>query len=217
MKNLINIHTHQQSNIAEIEVFNMTIGKDELPESLFTCGIHPWYIENPEEQISDLRAIAKNKNCIAIGECGLDKLKGAEETLQEVTFIRQIRFAKEVNKPLIIHCVKKQEIVAEILILEKFDDYFLLHGYNANQETISYFNKLPKALFSFGAALLKPGSNAERIFTELNLENCFLETDDSPESIENIYIRAAEIKGIGMEKLTQQIQHNFKRIFIDGR
>ncbi|HEY4494968.1 MAG TPA: TatD family hydrolase [Candidatus Paceibacterota bacterium] len=53
------------------------------------------------------RELAKNKNVVAIGECGLDYFRlpsEAEITKQKEIFIKQIELAKELNKPIILHC-----------------------------------------------------------------------------------------------------------------
>lgn len=214
---MINIHTHKYHHDVETEVFNMIIGKDSLPAGIFSCGIHPWYIDQLKEQLSNLSATLKNKNCIGLGECGLDSIKGADSNLQIEAFESQIILAKELNKPLIIHCVKKYEAVANALVSNNYKDYFLLHGFNAKPYTAHHYNKLPNAVFSFGAALLKPESKAEQLFLKLPLEKCFFETDDSDERIENIYLRAAELKGLSIEEVIKQVSINFNRVFINGR
>ena len=44
-------------------------------------------------------------------------------------------------------------------------------------------------------------------------ERLFLETDEARISIETLYVRAAEIRGISVEELSQIIQANVKKVF----
>ena len=48
------------------------------------------------------------------------------------------------------------------------------------------------------------------------LSQLFLETDDSPVPIAEIYARAAEAKGVPEEVLQRAILDNYKRIFTGG-
>ena len=51
---------------------------------------------------------------------------------------------------------------------------------------------------------------------ETPLSQLFLETDDSPVPIAEIYARAAEAKGVPEEELQRAILDNYKRIFTGG-
>ena len=48
------------------------------------------------------------------------------------------------------------------------------------------------------------------------LDRLFLETDDSETDICQVYERAARTLGISVIKLTEQIQHNIKKVFFNG-
>ncbi|MCD6067892.1 MAG: hypothetical protein K0S33_2718 [Bacteroidetes bacterium] len=215
----INIHSHSRSTESDtIRVYNCIIGKDEDPVGLFSAGIHPWYINEdlPEMQLSELFVLASDDKCIAIGECGLDKLKGSAPDLQESVFRSQIEMAAALEKPLIIHCVKRFAEVLHCLEAENFGGRFMLHGINTNPENIKPFLQMQNAFFSFGTAVLQPGSNAETIFKSLDPEKCFLETDDRSTDIKNVYFRAAEIKGMSVNELSDQVLRNYKKVFVHG-
>src|SRR5690606_12217395 len=98
-------HHHYKNSVSGI--YNAEPG--ERPSAgLFSAGIHPNYIsDHNEETIKWLYETAQNENCVAIGECGLDGLLSIDFQLQKEIFHRQILIANEVNKPVIIHCVRK--------------------------------------------------------------------------------------------------------------
>ena len=60
------------------------------PENCFSAGIHPDAVADDfEEKLNWLRDISAHKNCVAIGECGLDGLIDVDEKLQEKAFQAQ--------------------------------------------------------------------------------------------------------------------------------
>jgi TatD DNase family protein len=89
MENFFNIHTHTSLQ-PETEILSLS------PEQLSTdthvvyasVGIHPWNLtlEHSEHQWEALCQSVKDKRTIAIGECGLDKLKGPSLELQTAIF-----------------------------------------------------------------------------------------------------------------------------------
>lgn len=72
-----------------------------------SAGIHPWQLkEDFSLQMNQLTKLASSKNVIAIGECGLDRIKGPAIEIQIDAFRAQIDIANRVNKPMILHLVK---------------------------------------------------------------------------------------------------------------
>jgi TatD DNase family protein len=215
----IDFHTHAVVHEDRVlPVYNYIIGHSDEPDSLFTAGIHPWFINEElwSMEISEVFVMSSDPKCIAIGECGLDKLRGPAPEIQEAVFRAQIDMAKQLKKPLVVHCVKKFQEVLKCLKEEEFHGDFMLHGLNTNPENIKPFLALPNAYFSFGQALLQEESNATTLFRELPPDRCFLETDDSSTSIKNVYFRAAEIKGIAVTELSEQMVRNLKKVFMHG-
>lgn len=214
----INIHSHQlNSNTTSISVFSYSNHYDidlNNYHGPISIGIHPWYINqtNISSQISNLKSLLKQKNVIAIGECGIDKLIEMKISIQQEVFEIQIQLAAEFKKPIIIHCVKSHEIIINSLKKYNFKLPVIFHGFNNKIETAQ---KILESgyLISLGKALLSTGSNAQRIVKSLPINNLFLETDDSLESIETIYAKAAELKEIDIEPLKIKMYSNFKKAF----
>jgi TatD DNase family protein len=44
-------------------------------------------------------------NCLAVGECGLDKRIAIPIELQQLVFEKQLVLAQKYNKPVVLHCV----------------------------------------------------------------------------------------------------------------
>jgi TatD DNase family protein len=209
----INIHTHLQIYDANIEVVNLNIDSTDKPNH-YSYGLHPWYINEStlEDYIRKLEVKADEKRCVAIGECGLDKLSKVDFSLQEKAFVEQIRIANHYKKPLIIHCVKAFNELINCLNLNNNEVPVIIHGYN-NNENIARVLLNHGCYFSFGKALLGYESNAAKAIKNIGRKNFFLETDDADISIKYIYRKAAELLGVDEEILKQQVQSNFENIF----
>jgi TatD DNase family protein len=219
----IDFHTHQNKNKSEIQtVFNLVIPTDEeaienfnlenfSENQLFSAGIHPYFI-NPIQidfQFELLRQVAVNQQVRFIGECGLDRLRGASLALQEQVFIKQIRLAEELRKPLVIHCVRCFSELFSIKKIIRPKIPMVVHGYQSNLEIAQQL--LAKGFyFSLGKAVFL--ENIQELIKILPLEKLFLETDDEAIEIDKIYETVAHLKGISIEELSQQIQDNFIEI-----
>ncbi|MBW7912590.1 MAG: TatD family hydrolase [Taibaiella sp.] len=210
----IDIHTHKQSATG-LSVINR---HEDFAQALdgVTCslGVHPWYIQAdaPDTQLANLRQYAALPNVIAIGECGLDKATDTDWQLQGRVFAAQIALANELNKPLVIHCVRAYEEVLDILHDSQVAVPVIFHGFNKNAQLAERLINAGYYL-SFGAALLNEGSYAAKALTHIPLERIFLETDDSAVPIEQIYETAAGWLKTGKDALILQLQNNFSRVF----
>ena len=209
----INTHTHKQLYDAKLELVNLSIGASDKPNH-YSYGLHPWYIEKEtyEEQLHTLKIVVHEKRCLAIGECGLDKLSTVDFALQEEVFVEQIKIANQINKPLIIHCVKAFNELINCLNLNDNKVPVIVHGFN-NNENIARILVNEGLYFSFGKALLGYESNAAKAIKNVGRKNFFLETDDADISIKYIYKKATELLGIDEEIVKQQLQSNFERVF----
>ena len=156
--------------------------------------------------------MAHEQRCIAIGECGLDKLSKVDFDLQEEVFIEQIKLANSIKKPLIIHCVKAFNELINCLSLNDNQVPVIIHGFN-NNENIARVLVNEGYYFSFGKALLSYESNAAKAIIQVGRKNFFLETDDADISIKYIYKKASELLRVDEEIVQQQLKANFERVF----
>lgn len=209
----INTHTHSQLYDANIEVVNLNIGSPQKTNH-YSYGLHPWHIEKDScgDYLDNLKVVAHEKRCIAIGECGLDKLSKVQFGLQEEVFVEQIKIANKVNKPIIVHCVKAFNELINCLNHNDNKVPVIIHGFN-NNENIARIMVNEGHYFSFGKALLGYESNASKAIKNVGRKRFFLETDDADISIKYIYKKASELLGIEEEIIKQQIKENFETVF----
>lgn len=203
---LFDFHHHNRENTYGI--YNLE-PKEIVIEKKFSVGIHPKDIdENWEENFEKIKEISLLQNCVAIGECGLDGLISVNENLQKEVFEKHILWANQINKPVIIHCVKR---FSEIIPFQKIAEIpLVIHGFN-KKKTIADEMLKHGFYLSFGKSVLHSLS-LQSILKEFPLEKIFLETDDANFNIEELYQKTAEIKGISIENLHNKILKNLESL-----
>ena len=212
----LDIHTHkaaQQKGVESIQSLSLTSDIFlAMPKTrAISIGLHPWYarLDNLEIQLKYLSVLAKQANVKLIGECGLDKLKGESLENQILILMRQITLAEQLNKPLILHCVKAFSELIELKERLKVKVPMIIHGFNKNEELGKQL--MAKGfILSFGAAILKQDSGAAKLIQQR--ENFFLETDDYEISIEEIYQAAANLKKCSVDELKARIFENWNKL-----
>ena len=209
MADFFNIHTHVSIH-PESEILSLA------PEELSTdnrsfyasVGIHPWTLteENADIQWKALCESIKDKRIVAIGECGLDKLKGPSMELQTAVFKQEAALAEDSSLPLIIHCVKAFNELIQLKKEISPCQPWIIHGFRG---------KLPLALDCIRHGFyLSIGSHfQENTLKTIPLDRLFIETDESEESIGSIYQRVAETKGISQQELLEAINKNVREVF----
>lgn len=218
---LYDIHTHDApspnsdddeslrqniSYIVNVYPLGFEYAKDNENYPWFSCGVHPWYSEDAEPQLKFLKEIAGDPRIVAIGEAGLDKLKGPDLKTQQTIFEQQVQLSEQLQKPLIIHCVKAWEELLHIKKLYKPRQPWIIHGYKGKVE-------LAKQLLSHGFLFSINERFNDDAIREIPLDRLFCETDISETSIEDIYSEVAKALDISEEVLTSQIAENVKRTF----
>ena len=218
---LYDIHTHDApspnsdddeslrqniSYIVNVYPLGFEYAKDNENYPWFSCGVHPWYSEDAEPQLKFLKEIAGDPRIVAIGEAGLDKLKGPDLKIQQTIFEQQVQLSEQLQKPLIIHCVKAWEELLHIKKLYKPRQPWIIHGYKGKVE-------LAKQLLSHGFLFSINERFNDDALREIPLDRLFCETDISETSIEDIYSEVAKALDISEEVLASQIVENVKRTF----
>ena len=209
-----NCHTHRSTKeLNVLELVNQYPQEFDDTIPFYSIGIHPWYIvENRIDK--DLKIIEEKlqtKNCLAIGECGLDKRVAILFELQMQAFEKQLALAEKYKKPVIIHCVAAFQEVIEIKKRMKITVPMIIHGFSKNSHVASQLIK-EGFYISFGKYLIK-NPDLKTVFLEVPNNFFFLETDTIEENIEQVYQLAAVYKNVTIKELKDIISSNFKEVF----
>jgi len=218
MMTFIDIHTHKEnSEPGVITVQNIYPGEGFgafRGNNYYSVGLHPWHIKSGQENNRMLETVEKSckfDHVIFIGECGLDKQCGMDFKEQERVFLQQVELAEKMGKPVIIHCVKAYEEILAVRKKLNVKTPWIIHGFTGNTQQAGQLAK-HGFLFSFGKALFNEGSKAAEAFRRLPENLIFLETDELPEPVKEIYKKASEIRGTGISLLAKSIESNFNRL-----
>lgn len=204
----LDFHHHKQ---IQQGIYNLN-HQEAIPDTMFSAGIHPKDItQSWKSDFEEIKKKTSDKNCIAVGECGLDGLITVDEKLQNEVFQAHLSWAEEVRKPVIIHCVRR---FSQILHFKKAKVPLIIHGFN-KKETIAEELLNSGFYLSFGRAAMESLS-LQKIIRNIPIDRLFLETDNSDFSIQDLYEKVAEVKSVSVENLKNQMWENLGNIRHNG-
>lgn len=148
----------------------------------FAVGVHPYDASNYDKAY--LERFVSHPKCVAIGECGLDYFRlpedeeeiKAEKSLQKEVFISQILWAREVNKPLIVHVRDSSADCLALLDAYAGEAGGVLHCYNADESLL----KLSHKNFYYGIGGVLTFKNAKKlinVYPKIPQDKLLIETD----------------------------------------
>jgi len=209
----IDFHTHKGKGDAEtVAIVNLMAG-DSVPgdfsqNTLFSAGIHPWYLtaENGWLLKSELLLTLAHPHVIAIGEAGFDTLHGPDEEIQYDAFIYQAKLAEELQKPLIIHCVKGWDLLVRARKEINPSVRWIIHGFRG-KTLLAQSLAESGFIFSLGCEGL-----SKEIINAIGTDKIFLETDDSEGDIKGVYSLFTSVSGIDQKMVTEIFRDNFNSV-----
>jgi TatD DNase family protein len=214
----IDIHTHDAAPVNRIFSVDVLMAHEErapanLKGILYTCGIHPWHLN---ENNHDILLALSRKRCsdpqiIAIGEAGFDKIKGPSMDLQRRTFEEQVEISEELRKPLVVHCVRAwDELLREHKNLKPVMPW-LVHGFRGKYDLAMQLISRGMYISFWFDFILKPESS--ELVRSLPSDRIFLETDGADVDIRDLYNKVSNDLAISVEDLKRFMLSNFIDFF----
>jgi TatD DNase family protein len=201
------------------------------------AGVHPWWIAklsdiNLDDQglsaslLKYLQKALQQVNCVAIGECGLDKTISTNFELQQIIFEQHIRCACDTGLPVIIHVRQSQNETLLLLKRLKPAGGGVIHGFTGSLDLARQYWALGFYL-GVGGSITYPRANKTRqTLAKMPLEALLLETDapdmplhgfqgapNSPLKIVNIAQALAELRTETIEDIARQTTENAHQLF----
>lgn len=209
-----NLHTHKFTNNSSVlELVNQYPWEFDASIPQYSIGIHPWYIDENRLE-SDLKTIEEKlqlKECLALGECGLDKRIEIPIEVQITVFEKQILLAEKHQKPLVLHLVAAFDELIAIKKRMKISVPIIIHGFSKNEQVAKQL--IDNGFYiSFGKYLLR-NPELKSVFQSIPNDRFFLETDTIEETLEEVYTLASKYKNIKIEDLIEIVNSNFKKVF----
>ncbi len=195
-----------------------------------SVGTHPHYAdEEPDVTAAELVALARHPKVAAIGECGLDRHLGhASWAAQLQSFGAHIDAARQTQLPLVIHSVREDAAMADILRRESERGAFpvVMHCFSGGTELADTALSLGHAL-SFSGLLSYPEHAALReLARTVPDDRLLVETDapslppagsagqrNEPANLRHVVQLLAELRHVDPEQIARQTSENFHRIF----
>ncbi|MCS6770876.1 MAG: TatD family hydrolase [Kiritimatiellae bacterium] len=202
-------------------------------------GVHPWYVhEQPTDWEESLRDYLEDFPQAGVGEVGLDRWKSDLPWEGQVdAFRRQLRLARELKRPVSIHCLRAWGALVDVLESEPLPERgLLMHSYGGSAEMVSIL--IPYgARFSLPGYFLRPDKeNKLATFRRVPSDRLLIETDapdqlppadlveypivgpdgqpiNHPANLRAIYRRAAEALDRPFEEFVSQVEANFAEWF----
>lgn len=128
------IHSHDVSR-ADTAIINISPGDAMLPGVVYSCGIHPWNTDKVDDHvIADLEQVCMNPQVVAIGETGLDALRGAGLDVQMSVLRKHIELSESLSKPLILHIVKTFPAIISLRKTLRPAMPWIIHGFRGKPQ-----------------------------------------------------------------------------------
>jgi TatD DNase family protein len=217
----VNLHTHRPTGDPDVlEIESLYYGQD-LParDGYRSVGLHPWHLNGLDLVAAEqwLRDQAARPGTLAIGEAGLDKVTHTPWALQLEAFQICLRVTADTGKPLLVHCVKAYGEIVQLLhrapvLGLRPSAPVIFHGFDKHPQTAGMLLHAGCHL-SFGTALFREDGQAAEALRQLPADRFFLETDVQQVAIGAIYARAAEIRGVSVQTVREQVWENFENQF----
>lgn len=130
-------HTHDLSAPPGSAIVNLPRGvllcaADFIPRSgaLYSAGIHPWWTCGDTEPLFEgLERLLERGVAVAVGECGLDCLRGAGIDVQREIFRRQVVLAERYALPVTVHCVRAFDVLLAMHKRLRPSTRWTVHGF----------------------------------------------------------------------------------------
>ncbi len=126
-----------------------------------------------------LENTAVSTRITAIGECGLDRLRGADIKRQEQLFARHILLSEQLRKPMIIHCVRAFDRLLHMHREYRPRQLWIVHGFRGKPQ-------LASQLIDNGIAISLGERFNPQTANIIPEDHLFFETDESLLPIQDI-------------------------------
>jgi TatD DNase family protein len=194
-----------------------------------SAGIHPHEARLATEAIYDeLRGLAREGRIVAIGEIGLDfHYDHSPREQQREAFRRQVRLAREVGQPVIIHTREADDETASLLEEEGAAEVGgVIHCFTGGTELARRALALGFYISFSGIVAFPRAEVIQDVARTVPLDRLLVETDapflappphrgkrNEPAFVVEVARRVAALRGSSVEEVGRAAASNFRRLF----
>ena len=192
-------------------------------------GIHPHNAKEVDEgTYPDLRTLSREGKVKAIGEIGLDFFRNlSPRDVQMARFRQQIRLAKDIDLPIVVHAREAQKEVLTILREEEAREIGgVFHCFSGGYDMAKSCADLGFFLSIPGTITYKNSVELREVIKKIPLDRILVETDcpfltpmpfrgkrNEPAYVKFTALKLAEVKGLPFEEVARITSKNAKKAF----
>ncbi|MBK9422091.1 MAG: TatD family hydrolase [Flavobacteriales bacterium] len=154
---------------------------DKYPEICFPMmGLHPCSVgEDPERDLAEVERLLGTGRYWAVGEIGIDLHWDRTWLAQQQEVLRQqVRWAKELSLPVVIHCRESFDETLAIIEEEKDEQLTgVFHCFTGTVEQAHRIIGLSGFMLGVGGVITYPKSGLAETMAKVGAAHCVLETD----------------------------------------
>ena len=193
------------------------------------AGVHPHEARIADEKVYDmLRGLAREGRIVAVGEIGLDfHYDHSPRDAQREAFRRQIRLAREVGLPIVVHTREADAETVEILEAERASEAGgVVHCFTGGLELARRALDMG-FLISFSGIVAFPRAEViQQVAREVPDDRLLVETDapflaptphrgkrNEPAFVVDVARKVAALRGTTVEAVSSLARRNYARLF----
>lgn len=204
---------------------------DRFPELSFAIGLHPLDMDKWEDNTAEkIKTLAiSDSRVVAIGETGLDFYKADNQEKQILALQAQLKIAKSLNKPVIIHCrdaaAKLKEVLTEFWSTEG-PVKGVMHCWGGNEIETKWFLDLGFYISYSGIVTFKNAKQVQAAVKTVPIDRLLVETDcpflapvprrgktNEPSYVLHVAEQVASLRNVSLEEIAIQTTANACRLF----
>lgn len=183
------------------------------------AGYHPWRITKEETEATLAEIDRDLKDCVALGEIGLDYKAKVKKKLQKEVFLQLLEIAATHNKPVIVHSRYSHE-TTHAMVKERGLKKAVFHWYTGPLDILEAIVSDGYYVSATPALLYNPYHSKAMAFAPL--ASIVIETD-TPVTYQGLSARPvhvritlrelARVKGVSEEEVARETTLNAKRLY----
>ena len=194
-----------------------------------TVGVHPHEVEKLKDSGEEaMRNLCTHPKVVAVGEIGLDYYYDhSPRELQKSWLTRQLKMAKELNLPFVLHDRDAHEDIMKIIKTEfPFNKSGVFHCFSGSWEMAKELLNMGFYISVGGSLTFKNAKKTVEVVKNISLDKLLIETDSpylTPEPFrgrrnDSSYMKLvaekiAEIRETSLEEIAAITTENAKRLF----
>ncbi len=192
-----------------------------------SAGLHPWWVGSanlPNRQ--QWQSYLDDPDCVALGECGLDRMVETPLDLQLEVFEQHLQMAVDLAMPLIIHVRQTHNEILRYLKRYRPPKGGIIHGFSGSEALAREYWQLGFYLGVGGSITYERAQKTRRAIKAMPLEALVLETDapdmplygyqgqrNTPLRVLEVARSLAQLRGCPLDHLARQTTANAKYVF----